>query len=361
MILAPMVKVGTAPFRVLAVEYGADIVYSEEIIDKRLLQSRRVENSALGTVDYIDTRDNSLVLRVCPEERKRLVVQLGTSDGERAAAAARKVAGDVAGIDVNMGCPKPFSIKGGMGAALLSHPEKVRSILTTLVAAVGDRLPVTCKIRLLPDWQATLDLVSVIETTGVASLAVHGRTKDQRPNNPNDTAAIRALVAHTSLPLIANGGSSNNRASAANTREGVLAFWGESAASSVMVARAAEWNPSVFRREGMEEIGVLITRYLQLAIHYDYPFNITKYCLQQLLGSAQDSDSGRVFLACSTLQDLASWGGLHGEWVARQEQLARLASSSPSSWSGPGSGGRSSPGTGSRLWTSSSAPWWPWR
>merc|ERR1719431_649054 len=311
MILAPMVKVGTAPFRVLAVEYGADIVYSEEIIDKRLLQSRRVENSALGTVDYIDTRDNSLVLRVCPEERKRLVVQLGTSDGERAAAAARKVAGDVAGIDVNMGCPKPFSIKGGMGAALLSHPEKVRSILTTLVAAVGDRLPVTCKIRLLPDWQATLDLVSVIETTGVAALAVHGRTKDQRPNNPNDTAAIRALVAHTSLPLIANGGSRNNRASAANTRAG-------------------EWNPSVFRREGMEEIGVVITRYLQLAIHYDYPFNITKYCLQQLLGSAQDSDSGRVFLACSTLQDLASWGGLHGEWVARQEQLARLAPSSPS-------------------------------
>lgn len=31
----------------------------------------------------------------------------------------------MAGIDINMGCPKEFSIKGGMGAALLRQPEKV--------------------------------------------------------------------------------------------------------------------------------------------------------------------------------------------------------------------------------------------
>jgi hypothetical protein len=66
---------------VLVLQYGADIVYLEETIDKRLLASRRIVNSALGTIDYIDGRDNSLVLRVCPEERGRLVVQLGTSDG----------------------------------------------------------------------------------------------------------------------------------------------------------------------------------------------------------------------------------------------------------------------------------------
>ena len=77
------------------------------------------------------------------------------------------------GIDVNMGCPKGFSLKGGMGAALLSQPKKVRvgirskipdqifmqvkDILTKLVAAVGQRIPVTCKIRLLPDWQVASD------------------------------------------------------------------------------------------------------------------------------------------------------------------------------------------------------------
>ena len=57
----------------------------------------------------------------------------------------------------------------------------------------------------------------------------------------------------------------------------------------------------MFRPEGKEEIGTVIQRYLKLAIHYDYPFNITKYCLQQLLGSEQESDHGKAFLACATL------------------------------------------------------------
>ena len=112
MILAPMVKIGTLPFRLLALDYGADIVYSEEIIDKRLLFSERLENPVLGTVDYIDKRDNSLVFRTCSREKEKLVMQIGTSDANRAAAVGRKVENDVSGIVVNMGCPKSFSLKG---------------------------------------------------------------------------------------------------------------------------------------------------------------------------------------------------------------------------------------------------------
>ena len=69
-----------------------------------------------------------------------------------------------------------------MGAALLTQPDKVRDILTKLVSAVS--IPITAKIRLLPDMEDTLRLVDVIQDTGVAALAVHGRTKviimDQR-------------------------------------------------------------------------------------------------------------------------------------------------------------------------------------
>ena len=54
MIMAPMVKIGTTPARLVALEYGADIVYTEEIIDWRLLRSTRVENPVLNTIDYID-------------------------------------------------------------------------------------------------------------------------------------------------------------------------------------------------------------------------------------------------------------------------------------------------------------------
>ena len=88
-----------------------------------------------------------------------------------------------------------------------------------------------------------------------------------------------------------------------------------------MVARAAEWNTSVFRSAGKEEVMVVIKKYLELAIQFDYPYNIVKYCLQQLLGSLQDSELGRNFLNCSTLGDLASWGGLGEIWKTRQQEL----------------------------------------
>jgi tRNA-dihydrouridine synthase 2 len=77
--------------------------------------------------------------------------------------------------------PEPFAyfthiliiIQGGMGAALLKKPDRVKEILTALVQSVSK--PVTCKIRILPSLEETLKLVKVIEGTGVAALGVHGR------------------------------------------------------------------------------------------------------------------------------------------------------------------------------------------
>lgn len=42
--LAPMVKIGTLATRLLSLRYGADIVYSEEIIDFKFLGSYRYVN-----------------------------------------------------------------------------------------------------------------------------------------------------------------------------------------------------------------------------------------------------------------------------------------------------------------------------
>jgi hypothetical protein len=53
----------------------------------------------------------------------------------------------VAAIDLNMGCPKPFSVHAGMGAALLSNQLKVKEILTAMVDA--SPVPVSAKIRVL--------------------------------------------------------------------------------------------------------------------------------------------------------------------------------------------------------------------
>lgn len=54
-ILAPMVRVGTLPMRLLALDYGADIVYSEELIDWKFLRStRRINGKILLIYIYIN-------------------------------------------------------------------------------------------------------------------------------------------------------------------------------------------------------------------------------------------------------------------------------------------------------------------
>lgn len=82
-ILAPMVRIGTLPIRLLALECGADLVYSEELIDYRLLKCRRIENVLLGSVDFVDP-DNQIIYRTCNNERGRNILQIGTCSPERA-------------------------------------------------------------------------------------------------------------------------------------------------------------------------------------------------------------------------------------------------------------------------------------
>ena len=55
--LAPMVRINTLPFRELALAHGADFVWSEEIIDRKLVWCKRVVNHEMGTIDFVSTRD----------------------------------------------------------------------------------------------------------------------------------------------------------------------------------------------------------------------------------------------------------------------------------------------------------------
>ena len=63
-LLAPMVRIGTLPFRLLCSNLGADLVFTEEIIDKKLMFCEKYYNKDLDTNDYVSTRDGSVVLRI---------------------------------------------------------------------------------------------------------------------------------------------------------------------------------------------------------------------------------------------------------------------------------------------------------
>lgn len=99
----------------------------------------------LGTVDYVNESNGYVSFRTCPSEKDKLVFQMGSSNAGRAVALAKLVQNDVSGIDVNMGCPKPYSTDFGMGAALLTRPDVAKDILKNLVKNIS--LPITCKIR----------------------------------------------------------------------------------------------------------------------------------------------------------------------------------------------------------------------
>ncbi|XP_061450186.1 tRNA-dihydrouridine(20) synthase [NAD(P)+]-like isoform X2 [Rhineura floridana] len=296
-ILAPMVRVGTLPMRLLALDYGADIVYCEELIDIKMLQCKRIVNDVLGTVDFVAPNDR-VVFRTCEREKDCVVFQMGTADAERALAVAKLLENDVAGIDVNMGCPKEYSTKGGMGAALLSDPDKIEMILTTLVKGICK--PVTCKIRILPSKEETIRLVKKIERTGVAAIAVHGRKKEERPQHPVQCDVIKAISEAVSIPVIANGGSHDF----IKEYSDIKAFQHATAGSSVMVARAAMWNPSIFRKEGPWPLKDVMQEYIKYAVRYDNHYTNTKYCLCQMLREQLENAQGKKLHAAQSMQEI---------------------------------------------------------
>ncbi|KAM8891919.1 tRNA-dihydrouridine(20) synthase [NAD(P)+]-like isoform 1-T1 [Spinachia spinachia] len=331
--LAPMVRVGTLPMRLLALDYGADVVYSEELIDIKMAKCQRVVNDVLQTVDFV-APDERVMFRTCERETGRVVFQMGTADPERALVVARLVEPllpmihcwarsiwssrrehDVAAIDVNMGCPKEYSTKGGMGAALLSDPDKIEAILQKLVAGVS--IPVTCKIRILPSLEDTVSLVRRIERTGVSAVAVHGRLKEERPRHPLHLDYIQAAAGAVSIPVIANGGSLD----LVKTNKDIEDFRRTSGASSVMLARAAMWNASVFRAGGPLPLETVMEDYLKHAIRYNnHAFN-TKYCLCQMLRDKVESPLGRRVQAAQTSGEISEALGLQEFYQQIQDQL----------------------------------------
>ncbi|XP_059617344.1 tRNA-dihydrouridine(20) synthase [NAD(P)+]-like [Phlebotomus argentipes] len=310
-ILAPMVRIGTLPMRLLALRYGADIVYTEELVDFKILRSMRMVNDVLNTVDFVDPSDGSVVFRTSPLEKERLVLQMGTACPKRALRVAKMIEKDVAAIDINMGCPKEFSIKGGMGAALLSDPERAKSILRTLIDNV--RVPVTCKIRIFPKLEDTVKLVKEFEALGIAAIAIHGRTRDERPQHPVHPDVIRAVAKEISIPVIANGGSRE-----ICRHNDILKFREECGAQSVMIARAAEWNVSIFRKDCMLPLDEVITEYLKLCVDFDNSAHNTKYCVQNMLRELQETPRGKIFLESQTLEQICQIWDL-GEYCRRKQ------------------------------------------
>jgi tRNA-dihydrouridine synthase 2 len=184
-----------------------------------------------------------------------------------------------------------------MGAALLTDPERAKAILTTLIQNLS--IPVTCKIRILPKLEDSIKLVKALETTGIKAITVHGRTKYQRPRHTVNVDAIKQVCEAVSIPTICNGGSRDIQ-----NHADIVKFWKLCGTSSIMIARAAQWNCSIFRKAGKLDLTEVIKEYLKISVDYDNVSSNTKYCIQNMLRELQESPLGRRFLDAQTMDQL---------------------------------------------------------
>ncbi|OAL69688.1 hypothetical protein A7D00_6402 [Trichophyton violaceum] len=314
-VLAPMVRSGELPSRLVSLKYGADLVWGPETIDRSLIGAVRRINPRNNTVEFTrvpshpgpDAKDKvSVIYRIDPaREKGKLVFQLGTASPELAVEAAKVIADDVSGIDVNAGCPKPFSTLGGMGAALLQTPDKLISILEALVREVGRpwQIGISVKIRLLKDPKDTERLVTALCATGITGLTVHCRTTPMRPRE----AAIR-----DQLPMIVSICRSAGVACLMNgdvkSRDHALELMSQYDVDGAMIATSAESNFSCFRSAadgGCVSWRELAHEYVAIAMECENKWGNTKYLLNIFLPGkdkvAQAVKSARTYTHCCTL------------------------------------------------------------
>ncbi len=327
-VLAPMVRSGELPSRLLALKYGADLVWGPETIDRAMIGTTRRLNPHTSTIEFsrlptskiknptLDpTNRESIIYRIHPElEKGKLIYQMGTANPELAVQAAKIVAADVAGIDVNSGCPKPFSTAGGMGAALLKTPDLLCNILTSLVEEVGKpyEIGISVKIRILDRPEDTEALVRRLVRTGITGLTVHCRTTPMRPRERairDQLRMIGEVCREAGVACVMNGD--------VTSRTEALKFVEEFNVDGAMIATEAEKNPSCFRpdaeggpHEWRSQWKVVVTEYMRFALMVENRWGNTKYLLGQMIPGKEKAYAAMNKSKCYA--DVISALGLEG-------------------------------------------------
>ncbi|MBE5983304.1 MAG: tRNA dihydrouridine synthase DusB [Paenibacillaceae bacterium] len=225
LILAPMAGVTDLPFRFLCREQGCGLSVTEMVSAKAILYKNKNTNELLSVSD----------------QEGPVSVQLFGSDPDIMANMAAAIESrPFALIDVNMGCPVPKIVNNGEGSALMKDIKLAEKILTAMVKAV--KKPVTVKFRkgFTEEDCNAVEFARMAESSGVAAIAVHGRTREQYYSGTADWDIIRQVKEAVSIPVIGNGDVFKP--------EDARALIDQTGCDGVMIARGAKGNPWIFSR-----------------------------------------------------------------------------------------------------------------
>ncbi len=223
-ILAPMAGVTDLPFRKLCRRFGAGLAVSEVVS---------------ADVQLWRKPQTSLRLDHTGEDEPRAVQILGNDPDQMAEAARLNVELGAQIIDINMGCPAKKVCRKAAGSALLRDEVLVAKLLRAVVEAV--EVPVTLKIR--TGWDTSsrnaVSIARIAQDLGIQALAVHGRTRACGYPGAAEYDTIAEVKAAVTIPVVANGDI--------DTPEKAAAVLKKTGADAVMVGRAAQGRPWIFR------------------------------------------------------------------------------------------------------------------
>eukprot|EP00617_Octactis_speculum_P021488 CAMPEP_0185751124 /NCGR_PEP_ID=MMETSP1174-20130828/9873_1 /TAXON_ID=35687 /ORGANISM="Dictyocha speculum, Strain CCMP1381" /LENGTH=432 /DNA_ID=CAMNT_0028427955 /DNA_START=35 /DNA_END=1334 /DNA_ORIENTATION=- len=244
---SPMVDQSELPFRMLARKHGADLCYTP-MIHARLFNER-------------DDAYRARVFTTAPEDRP-LFVQFCGHEPEVLLSAALRVQDRCDAVDLNLGCPQGIARKGRYGAFLLEEEELVLRIVRTLANKLD--VPLSVKIRLLPDQERTIDYARRIVEAGASILCVHGRTRDmkQQQTSAADWSLIKRIKEAVRIPVIANGNIARP--------EDVDDCLNVTGVDAVMSSEMSLCFPDVFRRVEVPQLPpeAMVEEYLALVQRY---------------------------------------------------------------------------------------------
>lgn len=223
--LAPMAGVADRAFRHMCKKYGADGVVTEMISSKATV----FEDKKTKELARIDDFERPCALQLFGSEPETMA---------RAASLCMEFSPDI--IDINMGCPVHKVVSSGDGSALMKNPALAYEIMKAVVDAVGEKIPVTVKIRrgFDKDHINAVEIALLAQKAGVDAVFVHARTREQMYAPPCEYSTIKDVKEAVSIPVIGNGDI--------YCAQDAARMISETGCDGVMIGRGALGNPYLF-------------------------------------------------------------------------------------------------------------------
>lgn len=224
--LAPMEDITDPSFRSICKEYGVDFMYTEFISSDGLIRD------GAKSLKKLDINDGDRPIGI------QLYGHIIDSMVE-AARMAEEAKPEV--IDINFGCPVKKIASRGAGSGMMRNVPLMVEMTRAIVDAV--KIPVTVKTRLGWDEESKniVDIAEKLQDTGIAALAIHGRTRSQMYKGKADWTLIGEVKNNPrmTIPIIGNGDiDSPHVAAEMFKRYGV---------DAIMVGRASVGRPWLFK------------------------------------------------------------------------------------------------------------------